>query len=156
MVGGDQSSNTWNDLTSSLGESASEALPKGSCAHVAWLKHTLKHIIINAWRSTSKQQEIPKSWSWRNGGFSPLWFEPRSIWHYLFEEVHEAWSEAPGFVAVTLQGADGHLSGPLGRDSHHEDGIIHQGSVRLWGRQRKRKMLLVFSFILTLHVNFML
>lgn len=55
----------------------------------------------------------------------------------LFKEVHEAGSKAPGLVAVTLQGADGHLSGPLGRDSNHEHCVVHQGCVCLQRRQRE-------------------
>lgn len=63
----------------------------------------------------------------------------------LFEEVHEARAEAPGLVAVTLQGADGHLSGPLGRDGHHEHRVVHQGRVRLRRSQRRKKMLIRIS-----------
>lgn len=48
-VGGDQLSNTRNDLT--LGEFAGEALLKGSCAHVAYLKHAETHhqrcVVVN-------------------------------------------------------------------------------------------------------------
>ena len=54
----------------------------------------------------------------------------------LFEEVHEARSEAPGFVSVTLQRADGHLSGSLRRHGNHEHCVVHQGSVCLRRRRR--------------------
>lgn len=62
----------------------------------------------------------------------------------LSEEVHEARPEAPGFVAVTLQGADGHLSGPLGRDGDHEHCVVHQGCVRLQRRQWKEDVGILF------------
>lgn len=49
----------------------------------------------------------------------------------LFDEVHEAGPEAPGLVAVALQGADGELGGPLGGHGHHVHGVVHQRCVRL-------------------------
>lgn len=123
-VGGDQLSNTRKDLTSTLGEFAGEALLKGSCARAAYLKHAETHhhrcVVVNL----------------KATGGSKAMLYSSVIPHYLFEEVHEAWPKAPGFVAVTLQGADGHLSGPLGRHSHHEDCVVHQGSIRLRGRYK--------------------
>lgn len=44
----------------------------------------------------------------------------------LFDEVHEPGPEAPGLVAVALQGADGHLGGALRRHGHHVHGVVHQ------------------------------
>lgn len=44
----------------------------------------------------------------------------------LFDEVHEPGPEAPGLVAVALQGADGQLGRSLGRHGHHVHGIVHQ------------------------------
>lgn len=44
----------------------------------------------------------------------------------LLDEVHEAGPEAPGLVAVALQGADRQLRGALGRHGHHVHGVVHQ------------------------------
>lgn len=49
----------------------------------------------------------------------------------LFDEVHEPGPEAPGLVAVALQGADGHLGRSLGRHCHHVHGVVHQRRFRL-------------------------
>lgn len=50
---------------------------------------------------------------------------------YVFEHVHEAWSKAPGFVSVALEGADSHLGGALRGSSHHVDSVVHQSSFGL-------------------------
>lgn len=50
---------------------------------------------------------------------------------YLFDERHEAVSEAPGLVAVTLERADGDLRRLLDGHSHHMYRVIHQGSICL-------------------------
>lgn len=63
----------------------------------------------------------------------------------LFEKVHEAWPEAPGFVAVALQGADGHLSGPLRRHGNHEHCIVHQGRICLQRKQWEEEVVEIFS-----------
>lgn len=47
-------------------------------------------------------------------------------WTHVFEQVHEAGSEAPRFVSVALKGADGDLGGALWGCSHHVNSIIHQ------------------------------
>lgn len=128
---------------------ATDALHESSCAHK-------KSPFKTRWNTSSKmhggQAESNRSFLggksswWCNRGFSSLWFEPLSDTD-LFEEVHEARSEAPGFVAVALKGADGHLSGPLGRDSNHEHGVVHQGCVCLRRKRWEEDVVGIFFFL---------
>lgn len=50
---------------------------------------------------------------------------------YLFDKIHEASSEPPGFVAMALQGVHGHLRGTLVADGDHVHRVVQQGSVCL-------------------------
>ena len=50
---------------------------------------------------------------------------------YLFDEADETPPEAPGFVAVALQRADGDLLRLLHRHSHNVHRVEHQRCVRL-------------------------
>lgn len=133
-VRGDQLGNithkmTWHPSLVNLQEA--HTYMKDAALTEACSKHA-KSSKMHGRSSLKKQQEPLKSWRWCNRGLAPCDSDTD-----LFEEVHEARAEAPGFVAVTLQGADGHLSGPLGRDGHHEHRVVHQGHVCLWRSQRE-------------------
>ena len=78
------------------------------------------------------------------GSLKPLW--PVSLVKlvklvkcYLFDEADEAAAESPGLVAVTLQGADGHLLRLLHCHGNHVHRVIHQSSIRLQGIERERE-----------------
>lgn len=55
---------------------------------------------------------------------------------YLFNEAHEAGPEAPGFVSITLQGADCHLGKLLDAHRHHVHRVIHQSSIGLKAKKK--------------------
>lgn len=50
---------------------------------------------------------------------------------YLFDEADESSSEAPGFVSVALQWADGDLRRLLDGHSDHMNRVVHESGVRL-------------------------
>lgn len=56
---------------------------------------------------------------------------------HLFNQAHEAGPEAPGLVAIALQGADGHLGKLLDAHRHDVHSVIHEGSVSLKTEKRK-------------------